>query len=160
MFNTCNVHNKSSVCATGTFDELLQQGGHFAQLIAQFQSEAEEQEKEAESGTAAEDEHFSNNENTAAPVVSSSLLDVNKAEATKRATAPNPPLTPQVSFAGVQPPQSQISVEEAHDRTASESYKRGYSSTSHFKQPVIPMPSSDKGKLMTEEVSASGAHYE
>ena len=138
---------------------MLQHGGHFAQLIAQFQSEDEEQEKDAELEAATEDEHYSNNENIAAPVVSSLSPDVNKAEATKSATGSILPLMPQVSFAGVQTPQSQISVEEAPNRTASESYKRSYSFTSHNKQPVMPMPSSDKGKLMTEEVSASGAHY-
>ena len=138
---------------------MLQQSGYFAQLIAQFQSEDEKQEKEAEWEAAADDEHFYTNENIAAPVVSSLSPDVNKAEATKRATGPITLLTPSVSFAGVQLSQSQISVEEARDRTASESYNRDYSNNTHCKQIVMVKPSSDTGKLMTEEVSASGAHY-
>ena len=72
-----------------------------------------------------------------------------------------------MSFAGgsdspaqSQPLQVQFSVEEleARDRAASTGSNRRLSSAAHAK-PVVPKPSPDKAKLMTEEDSATGAHF-
>lgn len=134
---------------------MLQQGGHFAQLIAQFQSEAEEQEKERAQAEAevVTDADRSNENGSAGPGLST---DSNSADAVSTATGAAQSV-PKVSFAGGQSaePQSQFTIEEARDRAASESNRR-HSSAANAK-PVIPKPSADKAKLMTEEESASGA---
>lgn len=137
----------------GTFDELIQQGGHFSQLIAQFQSEYDSEEHEEENAliaaAVAADAARSFN-----PQIIGLLADADDNDADGEATAPNPS-APHVSNAVVQsPPQqlkSHISVDEARERRRS-------SSSNAKSSNAVPKPSTDNAKLMTEEGSASGAH--
>ena len=158
-FSIFNMPNYCAVRAAGTFDELLQQGGHFAQLIAQFQSEAEEQEKEQEKPEVEAPVEVHSSSNSSNDPNSSEMDNVRKANGSSaNGTAPK------VSFAGgstahPQPLQVQFSVEEqeARDRAASTGSNRRHSSAANAK-PAVQKPSTDKSKLMTEEESASGAH--
>lgn len=148
-----NLHNLKHVTCAGTFDELLQQGGHFAQLIAQFHKEAEEQEVNAlgETEAGAGTERSPNPESS----VSSNDIDDHNTNNTVCLVE-----TQELYFYT----QSkhciiavQLSIDETHERAANENNAPNSSSVQNKR--MGQNAAGDKAKLINEEEAGSGPNY-
>lgn len=117
---------------SGTFDELVQQGGHFAQLVKQLQSEAEKEEEEEKREEKEAEEAL---EGGGAEDVEDEEIGLQAARVNFEAAALGGSLS-----------------EEPRSRAASESEMRRQSSARQKPQ----KQDTSKAKLMTSEDAATG----
>lgn len=117
------------IFGAGTYNELLQKNGHFAQLIKQFQSEAEEQEKK-ESG--------SRGNGASAPAAKAQSPKASPSKSTKQVDEPETTPNADSGASGAATNSNELNTKDASKEGA--------------KEKTDP----NKAKLMTDEDSASG----